>query len=54
MIQGIPVSVILAKVCNDEISVHIFDNLIPCLIPDPSQKRTAPNVPGSFVAFSKP
>lgn len=53
-IQNTPVGVILAQVCSDEISVHIFNSLIPCLIPYLSQKGTTPNIPGSFVAFSKP
>lgn len=52
MIQDIPVNVILARVCSHEISVHIFKNLIPCLIPYLSQKGTTPNITGSFVAFS--
>lgn len=48
MIQDIPVSVILAKVCSHEISVHIFNSLIPCLIPFPSQKGTTPNITGGL------
>lgn len=54
MIQDIAGSVILAQVYSDERSAHIFNILIPFLIPYPSQKGITPNIPGSFVAFSKP